>query len=53
MLRGVADGSIREAEEVRRILAESRQALELQDERLLRMKRLLFEAERAFLTGWV
>lgn len=52
-LAGVADGTIRDTEEVRRIIVESREALEVQDERLCRMKELLFNAEQAFLRGWV
>jgi hypothetical protein len=51
-LQGVAEGSIRDEDSARRILAESREALEIQDERLGRMKDLLFRAEQAFLRGW-
>ena len=51
-LQAVADGSIQDTDSVRRILAESREALGIQDERLDRMKQLLFRAEQAFLRGW-
>jgi len=51
-LQGVADGTIRDADSARAILADSREALSLQDERLRRMQSLLFQAEQAFLTGW-
>jgi hypothetical protein len=52
MLRAVADGTIRDNDNARKIIAESKEALELQDERLGRMKELLFRAQQAFLAGW-
>jgi hypothetical protein len=51
-LRSVADGMIRDTDTARRILTESRESLDIQDERLERMKELLFRAEQAFLCGW-
>jgi hypothetical protein len=41
------------ATDLRRNLSQVREALELQDERLVRMKDMLFRAEREFLRGWV
>lgn len=51
-LQCVADGSIRDTDQARTILADSREAIELQDDRLRFMRNLLFRAEQAFLSGW-
>jgi hypothetical protein len=51
-LQSVADGVIRDTDSARVILSDSREALDLQDERLGRMRELLFRAEQAFLRGW-
>lgn len=51
-LRAVAEGTLRDTDSVRQIIADSRDALDIQDERLSRMKELLFQAEQAFIRGW-
>lgn len=52
LVTAVRDGSIRDDDHAREIIANARTAVEAKEEALDAMKMLLFEAESAFIRGW-
>jgi len=52
LVKAVGEGAIVDADQGRTVLAEAREAVSKDEERLSRMKDLLYSAEQAFVRGW-